>query len=210
MTVTPWLSSWLPMSADCDAASVLTRLLIWVQRDLGVVDADVEAQALGAAQFGAHAGGGDERLRRHAVVEHAGAADAVGVDDRHLRDVPAAGGGDQRRLVARRPAADDHDARYHGFNLLAPARRPACRNRPDVGRRNAMRLSFSRADLRRLRVEHASRADAAAGTALPDGRHGVAARLAADVRRRGHRLGRRAGHRRRGSRRRRSSWCSTT
>ena len=72
------------MSADCDAASVLTRLLIWASDDLGGVDADVVAEALGAAQLGAHAGGGDERLGRHAVEQHAGAADAVGVDDRHL------------------------------------------------------------------------------------------------------------------------------
>ena len=60
-------------------------------------------------------------------------------------------------------------------------------------------LGLPRADLRRLRIEHASGADVAAGSPFTDGGNGVAARLAADVRRRGHRLGRRAGHRRRGS-----------
>src|SRR5947209_11018946 len=62
------------------------------------------------------------------------------------------------------------------------------------------RLSFPRAALRRVRVEHGSRADAEARTALADGRNGLAARVAVDVRRRGHRLGGRPGHDRRGPR----------
>ncbi len=41
------------------------------QRDLGVVDVDVEAQMRRTAQFGAHTGGGDEGLRRHTVEQHA-------------------------------------------------------------------------------------------------------------------------------------------
>src|SRR6185437_9155981 len=61
------------------------------------------------------------------------------------------------------------------------------------------RLRFPRAALRRVWLEHASRADAAACTPFPDGRNRLAARLAADVRRRGHRLGGRPGHGGRGS-----------
>ncbi len=101
------------MSADCAAASVLTRLLICGSEILASSILDVEAQVGGAAQFGAHAGRGDERLGRHAVPQHAGAADAVAVDDGDLGDVGAAGRGDQCRLVAGGPAADDHDAGCH-------------------------------------------------------------------------------------------------
>ena len=114
----------------------------------------------------------------------------------------------QCRLVAGRAATDDHDAGRHSPNLAGddaqPQRVVRSRSRTirsaNVGSPRARsRLSFPRAALRRLRVEHASRADAAACTPLADGRNRLVARLAADVRRRGHRLGRRAGHRRRGS-----------
>ncbi len=103
------------MSADCDLASVFTRLWICGSEILASSMRDVEAEAVGAPQLGAHAGRGDERLGRHAVEQHAGATDAVGVDDGDLRDVGAAAGRHQRRLVPGGPAADDHDAGNHGL-----------------------------------------------------------------------------------------------
>src|SRR3954449_6276953 len=51
-------------------------------------------------------------------------------------------------------------------------------------------LPCGRAAVRRLRVEHGSGADEGACPALADGGHGVAHGLAADVRRRGLRVGR--------------------
>ena len=56
--------------------------------------------------LGHQLGGGDQGLARHAVGEHRGAADAVGVDD---GDVGAELGGDERGLVAAGAAADDDD-----------------------------------------------------------------------------------------------------
>ena len=88
----------------------LDPLVDFRQRDLGVVDVDVEAQLRCPAQFGAHAGGGDERLRRHAVEEHRRAADAVRVDD---GDLGVARCRDECRLVTGRPSPDDHDAARH-------------------------------------------------------------------------------------------------
>ena len=44
------------------------------------------------------------------------------VDDGDLGDVAAAGRGDQRRLIAGGPAADDHDAGCHGLNLAKRGR----------------------------------------------------------------------------------------
>ena len=105
------------MSADCAAASVLTRLLICRQLDLGVLELQDVPEVGGAAQFGAHASRGDEGLGRHAVPQHAGAADAVAVDDGDLGDLGSASRGDQCRLIAGGPAADDHDAGCHGLNL---------------------------------------------------------------------------------------------
>ncbi len=84
-----------------------------LERYLGVLDRDVEAEAVGAAKLGAHARRRDQCLRGHAVPEHAGPADAVAVDDGDLGDVATAGGGDQCRLIACGPAADDHDAGCH-------------------------------------------------------------------------------------------------
>src|ERR1700736_994330 len=62
------------------------------------------------------------------------------------------------------------------------------------------RLSFPRAALRRVRVEHGSRADAQARTALAEGRTWRAARGGFDVRGRGHGLGGGPRHDRRGPR----------
>ena len=125
------------MSADCDLASVLTRLWICGNEILASSMRDVEAQAVGAAQFGAHARRGDERLGRHAVPQHAGPADTVGVDDGDLGDVRTAAGRDQRGLVAGGPAADDHDAGNHGPNLAAGAL-PYC---PPIASAERLRLA---------------------------------------------------------------------
>ena len=94
------------------------------QRDLGVLDVDVEPELRRAAQVGAHARRRDESLGRHAVEQHACPADAVGVDDGDLgwmlfAQALIAGrmrGGHQRRLVAGRPSPDDHDAGCHRVN----------------------------------------------------------------------------------------------
>ena len=67
----------------------------------------VQPRSGGAASSTPHARGGDERLGGDAVVEHAGAAHAVAFDD---GDVAAVLGRHQRRLVACRAAAHDHDA----------------------------------------------------------------------------------------------------
>ncbi len=82
--MTPW-----PQQLRADVGGLrpgqrLDPVVDLAQRDLGVLDGDVEAQSVGAAQLGAHAGGGDERLGRDAVEQDAGTADAVGVDDGHL------------------------------------------------------------------------------------------------------------------------------
>ena len=109
------------MSADCAAASLLTRSLIRGSEILASSNSRSKPEVGRAAQLGAHAGRGDERLRRHAVPQHAGAADAVAVDDGDLGDVATAGRGDQCRLIAGGPAADDHDAGCHGLNLAKRA-----------------------------------------------------------------------------------------
>jgi hypothetical protein len=67
---------------------------------------DANAQLIGIMEGRAGTRGGDERLRRHAVVQHAGAAEPVPFDDRDFGSVL---GGHQRRLVARRAATHDHD-----------------------------------------------------------------------------------------------------
>ena len=60
-----------------------------------------------AAELDPNPGGSDERLGGDAVVEHTGTAHAVAFDD---RDVTAVLGRHERRLVACRAAAHDHDA----------------------------------------------------------------------------------------------------
>lgn len=54
------------------------------QRDLGVVEVDMKAQVRRSAQFGTQPGGGDERLRRHTVVQYGSPADAVAVNHGNL------------------------------------------------------------------------------------------------------------------------------
>ena len=78
------------MSADWERARVLTLLLICGSEIFGVVDPDGETQPGCPPQFGAHPGGGDERLGRNAVVEHTRAADAVGIHHGDLRPRVAA------------------------------------------------------------------------------------------------------------------------
>ena len=71
-TRTPSRRSFGRMSADCAVASFFTRMLTRGSDDRGVVgELDVDAQVVGPAQVGAQAGGGDERLGRHAVEQHA-------------------------------------------------------------------------------------------------------------------------------------------
>ena len=85
------------------------------ERDLGVLDTDVETQARGPAQLGAHPGGGDEGLGRHAVEEHAGPADTVGIHHGHLGDLGPVAGRHQSGLITGRSPADDHDPRLHAL-----------------------------------------------------------------------------------------------
>ena len=86
------------------------------QRDLGVLEFEGVPEVGRSAQLGTHACRCDQGLGRHAVPQHARAADAVGVDDGDLGDLTAASGSDERRLIARGATADDHDAGCHGFN----------------------------------------------------------------------------------------------
>jgi hypothetical protein len=86
-----------------------------VQADAAEVGA-VQAEDGGLAHRRRRAGGRDERLRGHAVGQHAGAADAVALDHGDLGTELC---GDQGGLVAGRSAADDHDA-GHGSILLVP------------------------------------------------------------------------------------------
>jgi hypothetical protein len=65
-----------------------------------------DAEALVVPIAGHHVRAGDEGLGRDAVGEHARTAGAVGLDE---RDVRVQLGGHQRRLVAARSAADDHN-----------------------------------------------------------------------------------------------------
>src|SRR6185437_16260266 len=61
-------------------------------------------------------GGRDEGLGRDAVSQYRGSADAVAVDDGHLRAEPR---GHQRRLVAAGSATDDRNP-CHRLSLIAP------------------------------------------------------------------------------------------
>ena len=164
--------------------------------DRGEVEADrrqlgaLQAEDGGVADGGHGAGGGDEGLRGDAVGEHAGAPDAVPLDDGDLGPELC---GDQGGLVAGRSAADDHDA---GHGSFPGAERTFAG--PFVHRVTAssaaVRCSLGDGPLRRVRVEHGSRADAAPLPLLPAHRHRLDPRLAAHLRRRGVRLGGRAGH----------------
>jgi hypothetical protein len=73
------------------------RCLRRIQRD---------PQVAGTAHFGAYTGGRDERLRRHAVPQHAGATDSLRVDERHRSPVLRR---HQCCFVPSGSATDDHD-----------------------------------------------------------------------------------------------------
>src|SRR5690242_18394493 len=167
---------------------------------------------LGAtAQLDADARGGDERLRRHAVVEDTRAAHTVALDDGDVRPVLDR---DEGRLVTGRATAHDHNSGHarpsswlpYGFVITVRPVTATGRLRwaaaPSVVRSclwNPFRsaLPCAGAAVCRLRIEHGSSADEGACPALADGGYGLAHGLAADVRRRGFRVGRRAVHRRR-------------
>ncbi len=68
-----------------------------------------QAERIGVVHRRAYLGGGHQRLGRHAVGQHAGAADPVALDDRHLRTEFDS---DERRLVACGTAADDRNAHH--------------------------------------------------------------------------------------------------
>jgi hypothetical protein len=87
------------------------------QRDLGVLDRDVEPEPVGSSQLGADSRRCDERLRRHAVPQHARPTDSVGVDDGDLCDVGATSRCNECGFIAGGAAADDHDPGSHAFNL---------------------------------------------------------------------------------------------
>ena len=75
-----------------------------VRRRVAVAQPD--AERLAAGERGDRLARRDQRLRRHAVGEDAGAADAVPLDD---DDLGAELGRDERRLVAAGAAAEDRD-----------------------------------------------------------------------------------------------------
>ncbi len=189
MIRTPSRSTRARTSADWASASALDPLVHRRQVDPDGRAVGGQAQLGGAVQSTRMPGRGDERLGRHAVVEHAGAAHAVALDD---GDLAAVLGGDQRRLVAGRAPTHDHDPGHR----RPPPRMSVARSRYVGG----PALRCPGAALRRLRVEHGSRPDEGAGPVLADGRHGVADGLAAHLRRRGLRVGGRALHSGRGAR----------
>jgi hypothetical protein len=81
-----------------------------------------QAEPLDPAQERHGAAGGDHGLGRDAVPQVGGAPDDVLLDQRHLGAEP---GGVRRRRVARRSAADDHQAQGHGHKATGRSS-PAC------------------------------------------------------------------------------------
>ena len=79
--------------------------------DAGVGQVGVDAELAEVVHLRQRARARDERLRRDAVVEDAGAAQAVPLDD---RDVGPVLGCDQRGFVAGRAPAHDHDPGHLG------------------------------------------------------------------------------------------------
>src|SRR5690606_12605811 len=75
----------------------------------GRVRVQVDAQLAHPVQPRARSRRSEERLRRHAVVEHARPAEAVPLDH---RDISPQLRGHQCGLVACRPSAHDHDGRH--------------------------------------------------------------------------------------------------
>ena len=87
------------MSSDCWRASALIRPLTAARStDVSAPAAGAEPDPRRVAQRGDPVAGGDQRLARHAVGEHAGPAEPVAVDH---GDLGAELRGDQRRLVTR-------------------------------------------------------------------------------------------------------------
>ena len=198
-------------SADCASARFLTRLLTKGRSTGAACRSTCTPSSCATAQLDADAGGGDERLRRHAVVEDARTAHAVALDDGDVRPVLDR---DEGRLVTGRATAHDHNSGHARPSSWLPCGcvitvrpltatgRPRWAAAPPVARSclwNPFRsaLPCTGAAVCRLRVEHGSGADEGACPALADGGYGLAHGLAADVRRRGLRVGRRAVHRRR-------------
>ena len=91
----------------------LDPLVDFCQTDLRVVDVDVETQAGCASQFSAQPRGGDKGLRWHAVAQHRGAADPVGIDDGDAGYGGTSCSRNQCRLVPGRAATEDHNAGHH-------------------------------------------------------------------------------------------------
>ena len=73
------------MSADRCVREVFDAFVDLRQFDDGAADVQLDSQIRGPTGIGADTGRGDERLRRHAVVKHAGPTDPVGVDDGDVR-----------------------------------------------------------------------------------------------------------------------------
>ena len=127
----------------------------------------------------------------------------VGLDD---GDLGVELRGDQRRLVPGRPATDDHDPAHDARDLQCSRRRfvpQTCRHAPSYSPPPAgAGYRHRRASLRRVRLEPGPGPHAGLLPAFADGRHRLAGRLAADLRRRGPpRLGGRGHHDRRVARR---------
>ena len=85
MIRTPSRSTRARTSADWAMARLLTRALTRGRSTPIASRSTVHAEVGGAAELDPHPGGGDERLGRDAVVEHAGAAHAVALDDGDVR-----------------------------------------------------------------------------------------------------------------------------
>ncbi len=144
-TRTPSRVSRRSMSADWACASRSTRSLTCSRSvDQGPLEAD--AELLGLGHVGHQLGRRDQGLAGHAVGEHRGAADAVGVDD---GDVGPELGRHQRCFVPAGTATDHHHT-IHATILANLDVRGLCAPSSVV---------CGRALLRRLRVEHGSPSD---------------------------------------------------
>ena len=114
------------MSPDWASASALTRSLTSGSR-VATSPRALMPDPVGVRERGHRLAGRDQRLGRHAVGEHAHAPDAVPVDEGHLG---LELGGDERRLVAGRAAADDRDPGHPTIVADRPRRASHARDRP--------------------------------------------------------------------------------
>ena len=221
MTRTPSAASRVATSADCARASAFTRA--WsrgASTDTGAArragpprsrcpgPATVPAGAIGL-------GGGDERLGRHAVGQHAGAAEPVRVDHRDVRHRAGRPPGRPRSRPGRRRRSRCLACGWLTMphSVASAIARWAILPTPGHRVRRAAGGSYACASVAMYaaygsNMDPAQMADALPALALA--RHRLAGRLAADLRRRGHELGGRAAPPWSRMPPNEYSWCSTT